>query len=32
MKTAVSIGQLNDLRRSLNRVMKHLGLSRDTMR
>ncbi len=32
MKTVVSIGQLNDLRRNLNRVMKHLGLGRDTMR
>jgi UDP-3-O-[3-hydroxymyristoyl] glucosamine N-acyltransferase len=32
MKTAVSIGQLSDLRRNLNRVMKHLGLGRDTLR
>jgi hypothetical protein len=29
MKTVVSIGQLNELRRNLNRVMKHLGLGRD---
>jgi UDP-3-O-[3-hydroxymyristoyl] glucosamine N-acyltransferase len=27
MKTVVSLGQLNDLRRNLNRVMKHLGLA-----
>jgi UDP-3-O-[3-hydroxymyristoyl] glucosamine N-acyltransferase len=27
MKTAVSIGQLNELRRNLGRVMKHLGLT-----
>jgi len=26
MKTAVSIGQLNDMRKNLNRVMRHLGL------
>jgi len=26
MKTAVSIGQLNELRRNVSRVMKHLGL------
>jgi UDP-3-O-[3-hydroxymyristoyl] glucosamine N-acyltransferase len=32
MKTAVSIGQLNDLRRSLNKVMKHLGLAPETLR
>ena len=32
MKTAVSIGQLNELRRSLNRVMKHLRLGPDTRR
>ena len=32
MKTVVSIGQLNDLRRNLNRVMKHLGLVADEMR
>jgi UDP-3-O-[3-hydroxymyristoyl] glucosamine N-acyltransferase len=32
MKTLGSIGQLNDIRRNLNRVMKHLGLGRDTMR
>jgi UDP-3-O-[3-hydroxymyristoyl] glucosamine N-acyltransferase len=28
MKTVVSIGQLDDLRRNLHRVMKHLGLGR----
>jgi len=27
MKTAVSIGQLNDIRRNLNRVLKHLQLT-----
>ncbi len=27
MKTVVSLGQLNELRRNVNRVMKHLGLS-----
>ena len=27
LKTIVSIGQLNDIRRNLNKVMKHLGLS-----
>jgi UDP-3-O-[3-hydroxymyristoyl] glucosamine N-acyltransferase len=26
MKTAVSIGQLNEIRKNLNRVMRHLGL------
>ena len=26
LKTLVTIGQLNDIRRNLNRVMKHLGL------
>jgi UDP-3-O-[3-hydroxymyristoyl] glucosamine N-acyltransferase len=30
MKTAVSLGQLNELRRNVNRVMKHLGLAADT--
>lgn len=32
MKTVVALGQLNDLRRNLNRVMKHLGLPSDTAR
>ena len=32
LKTVVSLGQLNELRRSLNRVMKHLGLAADAMR
>jgi UDP-3-O-[3-hydroxymyristoyl] glucosamine N-acyltransferase len=27
MKTVVSLGQLNELRRSVNRMMRHLGLS-----
>ena len=27
MKTAVSIGHLNQIRRNLNRVMKHLNLT-----
>jgi UDP-3-O-[3-hydroxymyristoyl] glucosamine N-acyltransferase len=27
MKTAVSLGQLNDIRRNLNRVLKHLQLT-----
>jgi UDP-3-O-[3-hydroxymyristoyl] glucosamine N-acyltransferase len=27
MKTAVNIGHLNEIRRNLNRVMKHLNLS-----
>ena len=26
LKTIVSIGQLNDIRKNLNKVMKHLGL------
>jgi UDP-3-O-[3-hydroxymyristoyl] glucosamine N-acyltransferase len=29
MKTAVNIGHLNEIRRNLNRVMKHLNLSED---
>ena len=29
MKTAVSIGHLNEIRRNLNRVMKHLHLIED---
>jgi UDP-3-O-[3-hydroxymyristoyl] glucosamine N-acyltransferase len=32
MKTVVSIGQLNDLRRNLKRVMKHLRLAPDSIR
>ncbi|MGA2186919.1 MAG: UDP-3-O-(3-hydroxymyristoyl)glucosamine N-acyltransferase [Steroidobacteraceae bacterium] len=32
MKTVVSIGQLNQLRRNLNRVMKHLRLGPETLR
>lgn len=32
MKTAVSIRQLNELRRNLNRVMKHLHLGSDAIR
>jgi len=32
MKTVVSIGHLNELRRNLNRVMKHLRLVPDTIR
>lgn len=32
MKTMVSIGQLNELRRNLNRVMKHLRLVPETIR
>jgi UDP-3-O-[3-hydroxymyristoyl] glucosamine N-acyltransferase len=32
MKTVVSIGHLNEFRRNLNRVMKHLGLAPDAMR
>src|ERR1019366_7141443 len=32
MKTVVSIGQLNELRRNLNRVMKHLRLVPETIR
>lgn len=32
MKTAASIGQLNDLRRNLQRVMKHLGMAPATLR
>jgi len=32
MKTVVSIGQLNELRRNLKRVMKHLRLAPDSIR
>ncbi len=32
MKTVVTIGQLNELRRNLSRVMKHLRLAPDTIR
>jgi UDP-3-O-[3-hydroxymyristoyl] glucosamine N-acyltransferase len=32
MKTVVSIGQLNEFRRNLSRVMKHLRLAPDAMR
>jgi UDP-3-O-[3-hydroxymyristoyl] glucosamine N-acyltransferase len=32
MKTAVSLGQLNDIRRNLNRVLKHLQLTDTTDR
>ena len=32
MKTVASLGQLNELRKNLKRVMKHLGLPSDSMR